>query len=100
MTDRDAQLAALLDAVPAPDPAFSRRVMALVEADAAWARARQAAWRRFGFEAAGVVAVGLAALALAQGAGPVAGVPSGSGLAGALTLLSWLLTRREGRLAF
>jgi hypothetical protein len=94
---QDQALAALLAAPPlSPDPDFAARTMALVEADLAYRRMRGAAWRRFGVEALATGAIGLGAVAVARFAGEA--VPtSGPGLAAALTLLFWLLTRREER---
>jgi hypothetical protein len=97
MTDQDQALAALLAAPPLePDPAFAARTMALVEADRAFRRARGAAWRRFRGEALAAAAIGAGAIVAAR-VGGEAMLASGPGLAAALTLLFWLLTRREER---
>ena len=100
MTDDDLALAALLGAPPLePDPAFAARVAALVEAEAAWRAARRAAWRRFAGEAIGALAVTAGAIVIAR-VSPVDGAAAtGPGLAAALALLSWLITRPEPRAA-
>jgi hypothetical protein len=95
--DRDQALAALLAAPPlVPDPAFAARTMALVEAEAAYRRARRAAWRRFLGEAVAAAAVAVGAVAVARYGGEAV-LPSEPGLAAALALLLWLMTRREER---
>jgi hypothetical protein len=100
MIDRDERLAALLSAPAlAPDPAFVARIAKLVEADAARSRAQSKAWRRFAVEAAAAGAIGLAALVIARIPAGAIDVAAGPGLAGALALLCWLLTRSDQRLA-
>jgi len=87
----DARLGALLaDPPPAPDPRFTARVLALVEADRRLAGARRAAWRRVAVEALAAAAVAAALLALAQLSGSGATLPAGPALAGMLALFAWL----------
>ena len=98
MTVDDRALAALLAAPPlAPDPDFAARVVALVEAEAAWSKARRAAWRRFGGEALGALAVAVGAIAIARVSPAEGMMATGPGLAAALALLSWLVTRPDTR---
>jgi hypothetical protein len=94
----DLALGALLAEPPLePDPRFADRVAALVEADQRWRESRRAAWQRFSGEAVSAAGVALGALAIGRLSGDVEFDPSGPGLAAALALLFWLLTRSETR---
>ena len=98
MTDEDRALGALLAAPPLePDADFAARVVALVEAETAWSNARRAAWRRFAGEAIGALAVAAGAIAIARVSPAGGAIATGPGLAAALALLSWLLTRPDAR---
>ena len=98
MTDPDKALGALLAAPPLePDPAFATQVSALVEADARLNAARRVAWRRFAGEAISAAGVAIGAIAVSRLSGEPGLVPSGPGLAAALAMLCWLLTRSETR---
>jgi len=98
MTDPDKALGALL-AAPAlePNPDFAARVTALVEAEARLNAARRAAWRRFAGEAISAAGIALGAVAVSRLSGEPGLMPSGPGLAAALAMLCWLLTRSETR---
>jgi hypothetical protein len=98
MDEPDLALSALLASPPLePDPEFAARIAALVEAEARWSAARKAAWRRFAGEAISAAGIAVGAVAVARLAGEPGMMPSGPGLAAALALLCWLLTRAETR---
>ena len=100
MDDTDRALGALLATPPVePDPAFAARVLALVEADARLSVARRAAWRRFAGEVVSAAGVAIGAIAVDRLSGEPGLAPSGPGLAAALAILCWLLTRSETRAA-
>lgn len=85
----EARLGALLAACgPAPDPTFTARTMALVEADRRFAAARRRAWRRFGIEALAALAAVLVLLALGTASGEQGGWVIGPGLVTALAMFA------------
>ena len=87
----DARLGALMaEHGPEPDPRFTDRVLALVDADRRLAAARRAAWRRFGVEAAAATALGISALALMHMDGDATGWMVGPGLAASLALFAFV----------
>lgn len=76
MTDSslDARLAALFaEPMPAPDPGFTGRIVALAAHDLAVRRARRRAFQRIGIEALGLAAVIAAFALLARSAPDAAG---------------------------